>query len=123
MGDVATYREIVETGAEAGEYEDTLTPGNRQVGLVTSSAWGPSVGKTLALAYVDTAHAWPGGNLIVEVNGRSVPAKVAQTPFFDPEMARARSRPQDDQLRKPQPSPAANSQASVPAGHTGNGRA
>ena len=123
IGDVATYREVVETGAEAGEYEDTLTPGNRQVGLVTSSAWGPSVGKTLALAYVDTAHAWPGGNLIVEVNGRSVPAKVAQTPFFDPEMARARSRPQDDQLRKPQPSPAANSQASVPAGHTGNGRA
>ena len=125
IGDVATYREVVETGAEAGEYEDTLTPGDRQVGLVTSSAWGPSVGKMLALAYVDTAHAWPGGNLIVEVNGRPVPAKVAQTPFFDPEMARARSRPQDDQLRKPQPSPtaAANSWASVPAGHTGNGRA
>lgn len=124
IGDVATYREVVETGAEAGEYEDTLTPGDRQVGFVTSSAWGPSVGKMLALAYVDTAHAWPGGNLIVEINGRPIPARVARTPFFDPEMARARSRPQDDQLRKPQPSPtAANSWASVPAGHTGNGRA
>ena len=124
IGDVATFREIVETGAEAGDFEDELTPGDRQVGFVTSSAWGPSVGKMLALAYVDTAHAWPGGNLIVEINGRPITAKVAQTPFFDPEMARARSRPQDDQLRQPQPSavPTANSWASVPAGHTGNGR-
>jgi aminomethyltransferase len=124
IGDVATFREIVESGAEAGDFEDTLTPGDRQVGFVTSSAWGPSVGKMLALAYVDTAHAWPGGNLIVEVNGRPVPAKVAQTPFFDPEMARARSRPQDDQTRRPQPSQASmpNSRARVAAMHSGNGR-
>jgi aminomethyltransferase len=104
IGDVATYQEIVETGAEAGEYEDQFVPGDRQVGRVTSSAWGPSVGKTLALAYVETAHAWPGSNLLVEVNGRTVPAKVATTPFFDPEMARIRSKPQDDQSRQPQPS-------------------
>lgn len=124
IGDVATYREIVETGAEAGEYEDALTPGDRQVGFVTSSAWGPSVDKMLALGYVDTAHAWPGGNLIVEVNGRPIPATVAQTPFFDPEMARARSRPQDDQLRQPQPSAATalTPRIGVPAVHSGNGR-
>src|SRR5918995_1813979 len=124
ISDVATFREVVETGAEAGEHEDQLMPGERRIGHVTSSAWGPSVGKMHALAYVDTAHAWPGGNLIVEINGRPITAKVAQTPFFDPEMARARSRPQDDQLRQPQPSavPTANSWASVPAGHTGNGR-
>jgi len=106
IGDVATFREVVETGAEAGEYEDRLVPGDRGVGRVTSSAWGPSVGKTLSLAYVETAHAWPGSNLLVRVNGRPVPAKVATTPFFDPEMARIRSRPQDDQSRQPQPSPA-----------------
>ena len=123
IGDVATFREIVETGAEAGEYEDALTPGDRQVGSVTSSVWGPSVGKMLALAYVDTAHAWPGGNLLVEVNGRPVPARVSPTPFFDPEMARARSRPQDDQSRRPQPSAAtSNSRARVAAMHSGNGR-
>ncbi|MCA3748761.1 MAG: hypothetical protein IN808_06430 [Rubrobacter sp.] len=40
----------------------------------------------------------------MRIGGRPVPARVVQTPFFDPEMARARSRPQDDQLRKPQPS-------------------
>ncbi|WP_273889313.1 aminomethyltransferase family protein [Rubrobacter naiadicus] len=105
--DVATFREIVETGAEAGEYEDQLTPGRRRIGFVTSSAWGPSVGKMLALGYVDTAHAWPGSNLIVEINDRPVPARVSRIPFFDPEMARIRSRPQDDQLRRPQNSSAA----------------
>ncbi len=124
IGDVATFREIVETGAETGEHEDEQLPGDRQVGVVTSSARGPSVEKTLALAYVDTAHAWPSGNLLVEINGRPVPARVAQTPFFDPEMARARSRPQDDELSRPQPSalPPVNSQTSTLAGYSGNGK-
>jgi aminomethyltransferase len=106
ISDVATFREVVETGAEAGEYEDQLMPGDRRIGYVTSSAWGPSVSKMLAMAYVDTAHAWPGGNLIVEINGRPIPARVSPTPFFDPENARVRSRPQDDELRsEPAPSP------------------
>ena len=106
ISDVATFREVVETGAEAGEYEDRLMPGDRRIGHVTSSAWGPSVGKMLAMAYLDTAHAWPGSNLIVEVNGRPIPARVSPTPFLDPENARVRSRPQDDELRsEPAPSP------------------
>jgi aminomethyltransferase len=124
IGDVATFREIVETGAEAGEHEDELLPGERQVGYVTSSAYGPSVSKMLAMAYVETARAWPGSNLLVEINGRPVPARVAQTPFFDPENARIRSRPQDDELRQPQPSavPTVNSWANVPTSRLANGR-
>jgi glycine cleavage system T protein (aminomethyltransferase) len=91
VGDVATFREMMETGAEAGEYEDRLLPGERQVGHVSSSAMGHSVGKMLALAYVQTAHSWPGNNLVVEINARPIPAKVASTPFFDPENARVRA--------------------------------
>src|SRR3712207_7899749 len=37
IADVATFREFVETGAEAGEQEDEFMPGARQVGRVTSS--------------------------------------------------------------------------------------
>ncbi len=99
-------------------------PGDRRIGYVTSSAWGPSVSKMLAMAYVDTAHAWPGGNLIVEINGRPIPARVSPTPFFDPENARVRSRPQDDELRsEPAPSPVAtgNSRSNVPARQSANG--
>jgi glycine cleavage system T protein (aminomethyltransferase) len=99
VGDVATFREVIETGAEAGEYEDAVMPGDSQVGRVTSSAMGHTVGKMLAMAYVDTGHSWPGNNLIVEINGRPVPAKVTPTPFFDPENARVRSEPQEDERR------------------------
>jgi aminomethyltransferase len=91
IGDVATFREMMETGAEAGEYEDKLLPGDRQVGHVTSSTMGHSVGKMLAMAYVETAHSWPGNNLMAEINGRPIPAKVAPTPFFDLENARVRA--------------------------------
>ncbi|CAN5895293.1 aminomethyltransferase family protein [soil metagenome] len=124
IGDVSTFREIIETGAEAWEYEDEFLPGDREIGKVTSSVWGPSVDKMLGLAFVDVAHAWPGANLLVEVNGHPVPAKVAQTPFFDPEMARARSKPQDDQQRQPLPSSATSLTRGlgVPAVHSGNGR-
>jgi aminomethyltransferase len=115
VGDVATFREMMETGAEAGEYEDEFLPGERQVGRVTSSAMGHTVGKMLAMAYVDTAHSWPGNNLLVEINGRPIPAKVAPTPFFDPENARVRATPQEDE-RMAQPAPSPVPSARVPAG-------
>ena len=115
VGDVATFREMMETGAEAGEYEDEFLPGERQVGRVTSSAMGHTVGKMLAMAYVDTAHSWPGNNLLVEINGRPIPAKVAPTPIFDPENARLRATPQEDE-RMAQPAPSPIPSARVPAG-------
>jgi aminomethyltransferase len=124
VGDVATFRELIETGAEAGEYEDTMMPGDRQIGRVTSSAMGHTVGKMLAMAYVDTAHSWPGNNLIVEINGRPIPAKVASTPFFDPENARLRSEPQEDE-RRSEPAArsvaSANSRSNVPARQSSDG--
>jgi aminomethyltransferase len=126
IADVATFREMIETGAETGEYEDTLLPGEREIGRVTSSAMGYSVGRMLAMAYVDTAHSWPGNNLVVEINGRPIAARVAQTPFFDPEMARIRSEPQDDERRAEpalQAAQSANSRAQFSAAHLRGGNA
>jgi glycine cleavage system aminomethyltransferase T len=60
------------------------------VGLVSSSAKGHSVGKMLALAYVQTSHAYAGCQLMVDVEGEARPAKVVPTPFFDPAGARLR---------------------------------
>jgi aminomethyltransferase len=117
IGDVATFREMVESGAEAGEYEDRLLPGERQVGRVTSSAMGHSVGKMLAMVYVETAHSWPGNNLVVEINGRPIPAKVASTPFFDPENARIRAEYWEGEGRPELARPAATK---VPAGARAN---
>nr|MDP9476898.1 aminomethyl transferase family protein [Actinomycetota bacterium] len=128
VADVATSREILETGPEAGDYEDELMLAEGQIGRVTSSAMGPSVGKVLAMAYVDTNHSWPGNTLIVETNGRPVPARIAHTPFFDPENARLRAEPPDD--RRPTPRAAApasaaaqrtNARTEVPVGHSADG--
>lgn len=114
IADVATFREKMFSGSEAGEYKDEVMAGEYRVGHVTCSAIGPSVGKTLAMAYVDTSHSWPGANLIVEINGRPVPARVTSTPFFDPEMARIRAKPQDDDRRRePAPEPLVYANASV----------
>src|SRR5215217_7982696 len=122
IADVATFRDVVETGAEAGEQEDELMPGEQQVGRVTSSAMGHTVGRMLAMAYVDTAHSWPGNNLVVELGGRPIPARVAQTPFFDPEFARVRARPnEDDRLSELVPEPARLTNARVPASQSPNG--
>ena len=124
IGDVATFRETIETGAEAGEQEDALMPGERQVGRVTSSATGHSVSRMLAMAYVDTAHSWPGNNLLVEINGRPIPARVSTTPFFDPENARTRSEPREGERRSESTSTSiatTDSRSNVPAKHSTNG--
>src|SRR5918999_231523 len=124
IADVATFREFVETGAEAGEQEDEFMPGERQGGGVTSSAMGHTVGRMLAMAYVDTAHSWPGNNLIVELGGRPIPARVAQTPFLDPENARVRARSdEDDKLSElvPEPARLTNARPRTPVRQSPNG--
>lgn len=90
VADIATFRERMFTGSEAGEELDMEQAGS-QVGRVTSSARGHSVGKVLALGYVSVTHSWPGARLIVLVNGRPVVATVANTPFFDPQGIRLRA--------------------------------
>ena len=78
------------SGSEAGERFDAESTG-AQVGRVTSSAKGHSVGKMLALGYVGVTHTWPGARLIVVSGGRPIVATVAATPFFDPEGIRLRA--------------------------------
>jgi glycine cleavage system aminomethyltransferase T len=90
VADIATFRERMFTGSEAGDELDMEQAG-LQVGRVTSSARGHSEGKVLALGYVSVTHSWPGARLIVMVNGRPVVATVVNTPFFDPEGVRLRA--------------------------------
>lgn len=91
VGDVATFREKMFTGSEAGDYFDEESPGN-EVGYVTSSSKGHSVKKMLALGYIRTSHSWPGCRLLVNINGRPTIATVTATPFFDPQGIRMRAR-------------------------------
>ncbi|MDQ3538603.1 MAG: aminomethyltransferase family protein [Actinomycetota bacterium] len=83
VGDVDAVREEIESGPRAGELEDHVHPGER-LGDVTTSQWCPTVEQHLAMAYLDTSHAWPGSRVVIEHNGRPVTATVVPTPFFDP---------------------------------------
>jgi len=94
ISDVASFRRKKRSGSEAGEQSDATNAGE-QIGRITSSAAGHSVGKTLALGYVRTSHAWPGSKLIVQIGGRPVVATVTPTPFFDPTGARIRAKASD----------------------------
>lgn len=60
-------------------------------GYVTSAAYGYSIGKNIAYAWLPAAAATPGTVLEVEYFGRRVPAVVAEEPLFDPAMRRLRA--------------------------------
>ncbi len=58
----------------------------RAIGVVTSGSYGPSVDRSIALAYVETAQAPVGTELGVEIRGQARPARVVRTPFYPPKV-------------------------------------
>lgn len=59
-----------------------------EAGVVTSGSYGPSVERSIAMAYVPTGHAAVGTELAVEVRGQPRPARVVKTPFWTPRVKR-----------------------------------
>ena len=55
--------------------------GGARIGNVTSGGFGPSVGKPIAMGYVDQPHATPGNPVAVAVRGKDLPARIAPLPF------------------------------------------
>jgi aminomethyltransferase len=54
----------------------------KSVGTVTSGAPSPTLGRPIAMAYVDPAHAEVGTKLEVDIRGTTVPATVVALPFY-----------------------------------------
>jgi aminomethyltransferase len=55
---------------------------SRVVGTVTSGSFTPTLQKSIAMAYVDVAHAGIGTRLVVDVRGKMEPAAVTPLPFY-----------------------------------------
>lgn len=53
----------------------------RRIGAVTSGTFGPSVGKAIAMGYVETGHADIGAEVFAEVRGKALPMTVSAMPF------------------------------------------
>jgi aminomethyltransferase len=54
----------------------------RAVGEVTSGTFGPTVQKSIAMAYVETGHASEGTQLEIDLKGSSNRARVVKLPFY-----------------------------------------
>ncbi len=52
------------------------------VGEVTSGTWSPTLQKSIAMAYVDTALTSEGTALMADLKGTLTPAKVVKLPFY-----------------------------------------
>jgi glycine cleavage system aminomethyltransferase T len=61
------------------------------VGYVTSAAYGYTIGRSIAYAWLPAELSEPGQTLEVGYFDRRLPATVAAEPLFDPTMARLRS--------------------------------
>ncbi len=52
------------------------------IGEVTSGTFGPTLQKSIAMAFVDAAHATEGAQLSVDLKGTPNPAKIVKLPFY-----------------------------------------
>jgi 4-methylaminobutanoate oxidase (formaldehyde-forming) len=70
---------------------EPVTLDGRVVGQTTSAAYGYRIGRPLALAYVEAAHAEDGQRLAVDIAGTSFDGLVSTAPAFDPTGTRMRA--------------------------------
>jgi aminomethyltransferase len=68
-------------GAPAREGAAIADGEGREIGVVTSGGFSPSLGAPIAMGYVPPAFAAPGTSLQVVVRGRAQAAEVASLPF------------------------------------------
>jgi aminomethyltransferase len=60
----------------------TVTAGGRQVGSLTSGTFSPTLGKVIAMGYVEPKSAIAGTQCEVDVRGTATPARVVSLPFY-----------------------------------------
>lgn len=73
--------EMIERGIARDGYK-VLEPGAGDIGYVTSGSYAPFLRKNIALAYVPLQFSTMGGELLVEIRGQGVRARIVPTPFY-----------------------------------------
>jgi len=85
-----TMLEIDATTADASGSEPVFLLDGTPAGQVSSGAYGYSVGKSLAIAYLKTGLVQPGDTVHVAILGQPHTARVLARPPFDPDGLRLR---------------------------------
>jgi len=81
-------------GNEAPSHGDGVFEGRRQVGLITSATYSPTLGKAIAMARLAVEHAEPGTGLEVgRLDGhmKRPTCDVVTVPFLDPKREKPRA--------------------------------
>jgi len=73
--------EMIDRGIARDGYR-ILNSEGEQIGYVTSGSYAPFLKKNIALAYVPLESSVLGAELLVEIRGQGVRAKVVPTPFY-----------------------------------------
>ncbi len=84
------YCEVENSDNEPRGNEPVIADG-KIIGVTTSGAWCPAVGKTLAFAYVESEFAAPGSEFSIELLGEKRRASVLAEPAWDPASERLRA--------------------------------
>ena len=82
---ICAYLVIEPEGDEDGHGGEAVLMDGAVVGSTSSVAFGPTVGKILAFAYIRPAAANPGQALEVVIQGNARKAVVADRPLYDPD--------------------------------------
>ncbi|MCV6592622.1 MAG: FAD-dependent oxidoreductase [Silicimonas sp.] len=85
------YLEIDPDGVADGHGGEAVLRDGHVVGATASVAFGPSVGKILAFAYLKPEATTPGTDLQVIIHGEPRAARVLGAPVYDPESLRPRA--------------------------------
>lgn len=67
--------------APAREATPVLDAAGKEIGVITSGGFGPSLGGPIAMGYVTPEKAAPGTKLQLVVRGKNLPASVVDLPF------------------------------------------
>jgi len=84
------YVEVTADDADVRGGEPVIA-GENVIGVTTSGAYGHTVDKSLAFAYVEPGFAAPESTFDIEILGQRCQAKVLSEPVYDPENVRLRS--------------------------------
>jgi aminomethyltransferase len=72
---------LLEAKVPARQGSEIVTLDGQTIGRVTSGGFAPSLGRPVAMGYVDTAHAAPGTQVCFIVRGKPLAAKIVPMPF------------------------------------------
>ncbi len=88
---ICAYLEIEPEGKADGHGGEAVLLNGQVVGSTASVAYGPTIGKILAFAYIKPAAAEPGTMLEVVIHGEPRAARVLGEPAYDPQSLKPRT--------------------------------